>query len=166
MPHGRLRARHHLPDAIDVPQGAWAVERRRVLRTILGSCVAVCLFDPVARVGGMNHYVYPPRGRERTIRCGSTSMAGDVCMAGLFEAMLRAGARPERLRAKAFGGGRMFEHEDVMTVGKHNTRYAVFWLEQAGIPLDLSDFHGRCARRLIFHPDTGEHLCERMPAAR
>lgn len=148
-------------DAINVVQGAWAVERRRPLRTVLGSCVAVCLYDPVACVGGMNHFVYPPHTSARG-RPAST-MAGDLCLEGLLAAMLAAGARKELLRAKAFGGGRMFEYQDVLAVGKRNTQYARHWLVQEGIPLDLHDFHGNYARQLVFRPDSGEHLCRRLP---
>lgn len=148
--------------AINVAQGAWVVERERILRTVLGSCVSVCLFDPVARVGGMNHYVYPPRGDMSATKFSNTTLSGDICMQGLLDAMLQAGARHERLRAKAFGGGRMFEYEDGMSVGKRNTSYAKYWLDSVGIPLDLFDFHGSYTRRLIFSPGTGQHICHRL----
>lgn len=163
--HNSLTARDALLDAINVTQGAWVVESRRVLHTVLGSCVAVCLFDPVKKLGGMNHYVFPPRGGESATRFSNTTFSGDICMEGLLEAMLRAGAKREYLRAKAFGGGRMFEHEDVLTVGKRNSSFAKYWLENAGIPLDLCDFHGNYTRKLIFHPGSGHHLCQRLPTA-
>jgi len=150
--------------AINVVQGGWAVERERVLRTVLGSCVAVCLYDPYARVGGMNHYVYPPRGGRYPTAFSTTTFSGDICMEGLFEALLRAGARKDCLRAKAFGGGAMFaQDEDGLAVGTRNASYAKYWLEKVGIPLDLSDFHGKNARKLLFHPATGQHLCRRLP---
>lgn len=152
-----------LLDAINVTQGAWVVERTRVLHTILGSCVSVCLFDPFKGLGGMNHYVYPPRGSESATRFSNTTYSGDICMEGLLEAMLRGGAKKGSLRAKAFGGGKMFEHEDVLTIGKRNTSFAKFWLGNAGIPLELCDFHGAYTRKLIFHPGTGHHLCQRLP---
>lgn len=154
-----------LYDAINVAQGAWAVERSRVLRTVLGSCVSVCLYDPVSCIGGMNHYVYPPRDEASASRFGYTTFSADICLEGLLEAMLAGGARKERLRAKAFGGGKMFDHEDVMTVGKRNSSYAKYWLENSGIPLELADFHGNYTRRLIFFPATGQHLCQRLPTS-
>ncbi len=154
-----------LLNAINVTQGAWVVENRRVLCTVLGSCVSVCLHDPVAGIGGMNHYVYPPRGAAPATRFSNTTLSGDICMEGLLEAMLQAGARLERLRAKAFGGGQMFGDGGALVVGKRNSSFARHWLAQAGIPLDLSDFHGSYARRLVFHPDTGHHLCQRVPTA-
>lgn len=150
-------------NAINVVQGVWAVERERLLRTILGSCVSVCLYDPVARVGGMNHYVYPPRGAANSRNMSNTTFYADVCMEGLYEAVLQLGACHERLRAKAFGGGRMFDYDDVMSVGKRNSSFAHYWLQESGIPLELADFHGSFARRLLFHPGTGQHFCERLP---
>lgn len=155
--------REALMDAINVTQGVWVVERNRVLHTILGSCVSVCLHDAVAGVGGMNHYVYPPRGEGMIERFGHTTFSADLCLEGLLEAMLRAGARRERLRAKAFGGGQMFEMNDVLAVGKRNTSYAHYWLESQRIPLDLCDFHGCYTRKLVFHPASGQHLCQHLP---
>lgn len=151
-----------LLNAINVAQGAWVVERKRVLRTVLGSCVSVCLFDPVAGIGGMNHYVYPPRGGQWLTRFSNTTMSGDICMEGLLNAMLQAGAKKECLRAKAFGGGRMFDFEDALSVGKRNTSFAKYWLDSEGIPLDLFDFHGSYTRQLIFYPETGHHICHRL----
>lgn len=152
-------------NAINVVQGVWTVERERVLRTILGSCVSVCLYDPVARIGGMNHYVYPPRGGSSPTSFSVSTFSGDICMEGLLESMLMAGARKDRLRAKAFGGGAMFAHEDAgLSVGKRNSSFAKYWLEKEGIPIDLCDFHGNYARKLMFHPASGQHLCKRLPA--
>lgn len=153
-------------NAINVVQGAWVVERERVLRTILGSCVSVCLFDPVAGVGGMNHYVFPPRNSKSLTQFTATTLSADICMEGLLDALLALGAKKDRLRAKAFGGGAMFgRQEDVLAVGKRNSSYARFWLDRENIPLDLGDFHGQCARKLLFYPKTGEHLCRRLPPA-
>ena len=152
-------------NAINVVQGAWVVERERVLRTILGSCVAVCLFDPVARVGGMNHYVYPPRPSTGSQSAGATTLYGDLCMEGLFNAVLASGASRARLRAKAFGASAMFGQEsEFLSAGKRNSSYAKYWLEKESIPLDLFDFHGAYARKLIFHPASGQHLCHHFPA--
>ena len=148
-------------NAINVVQGVWIAERQRVLRTILGSCVSVCLYDPIAKVGGMNHFVFPPLSGSTRI----TTMSADICMDGLLEAVLQAGARHGQLRAKAFGGGAMFAQEGgALAVGKRNASFAKFWLEQEGIPLDLFDFHGNCARKLMFHPASGQHLCIKLPA--
>lgn len=155
----------NLLDAINVAQGAWVVERSRVLHTLLGSCVSVCLFDPVAGIGGMNHYVYPPRASGLATRFSETTLSGDICMEGLLMAMLQSGAERRNLRAKAFGGGRMFEHEDVLSVGKRNTSFAKYWLENEGIALDLCDFHGSYTRKLTFNPANGNHVCQRLPTA-
>lgn len=152
-------------NAINVVQGVWIIERQRVLRTILGSCVSVCLYDRLANVGGMNHYVYPPLNECTAGSARITTMSADICMDGLLEAVLKAGARHEQLRAKAFGGGAMFAQESgPLAVGKRNASFAKSWLAQQGIPLDLFDFHGNCARKLMFHPASGQHLCIKLPA--
>ena len=152
--------------AINVVQGLWVVERARVLRTILGSCVSVCLYDPMSGIGGMNHFVYAPRQLSTRTAFSATTFCADICLEGLLEAVLKAGAQRGMLRAKAFGGGAMFEHEDpVISVGRSNARYALDWLEAQEIPVDLTDLQGACARRLHFHPASGQHLCVRLPTS-
>ncbi len=74
------------------------------ITTIVGSCVAVCLFDPVAGVGGMNHYLLPlPVQREWSPRFGN------VAIAELLRAVLDRGARRDRIQAKVFGGACVIE---------------------------------------------------------
>src|SRR5258706_1470189 len=72
-----------------------------VVRTILGSCVSVCLWDPLLRVGGLNHYLLPrgPANRTSDLRYGATAIPH------LLHAVTAYGAVPERLVAKVFGGG-------------------------------------------------------------
>jgi chemotaxis protein CheD len=91
------------------------------ITTVLGSCVAVCLWDPARRLGGMNHYVLPvsPDG-DRSARYG------DVAIEQLVEAMARLGCRIETATAKLFGGAKVLpygEHRD--TVGDQNVRLAL-----------------------------------------
>ena len=85
-------------------------------------------------------------------------------MEGLLNAMLARGAVKLRLRAKAFGAGVMFSTKaGDMAPGKRNSSFAKYWLEQEGIVLELADFHGAYARKLMFHPASGQHVCQRIP---
>ena len=69
------------------------------ITTILGSCVAVCLFDPVARIGGLNHFLLPRApGKNNSLRFGN------VAVPRLIEAMVECGAVKRRLQAKVIGG--------------------------------------------------------------
>ena len=147
--------------AIDVVQGVWVVDRERVLRTVLGACVSVCLYDRKAEVGGMNHYVFARSGVKQTQHSDTRYLSGERCLSGLLDAILKAGAHRENIRAKAFGGASIFSNDsETVAACERNTRFAEQWLENESIILELADFHGDCARKLMFHPSTGRHFCQ------
>ncbi len=142
--------------------GAWAIEPERPLSTLLGSCVAVCLFDPQARVGGLNHFMLP------NIRRGShddvdTLLSGAYAMESLLNALLLRGAKKVRLQAKAFGGGSVINSEvPTMSIGVRNAEFAKEWLAREGIPLLAADFLGPWMRKVLFLPASGDAFCRRM----
>ena len=90
--------------ARNVQPGAWSVESEKPLSTLLGSCVAVCLFDPALKIGGINHFMLPEMGRSKYGDVDSL-LSGNFAMEALLNALLGRGARKPRLQAKAFGGG-------------------------------------------------------------
>jgi Chemotaxis protein; stimulates methylation of MCP proteins len=90
-----------------VSQGSYHVTDNPevVLYTPLGSCVAACLYDPVAKVGGMNHFLLPhPPSNDAS---SNPALFGVNSMPLLLGAMIDAGARPSRIRAKLYGGSRL-----------------------------------------------------------
>jgi hypothetical protein len=76
-----------------------------VLTTLLGSCVAACMRDPGARVGGMNHFLLPGVAEEAHLK--DARSYGVHLMELLVNSLMQRGARRERLEAKLFGGGKM-----------------------------------------------------------
>jgi len=142
--------------------GAWAIEPERPLATLLGSCVAVCLFDPQARVGGLNHFMLP------SIRRGSNDdvdslLSGAYAMESLLNALLLRGAKKVRLQAKAFGGGTIINTDGPsMSIGLKNSEFTKEWLERENIPLLASDFLGPWSRKVLFLPNSGDVFCRRM----
>ena len=137
--------------SINVVQGEFRVSAADsdVLTTILGSCVAVCLYDPMIGIGGMNHFLLPDRpGQTNTdIRFGTHAMEL------LINALLHAGAHRQRLEAKAFGGSAM--SENLTDVGQENATFAKTFLRTEGIPVISASFGGTQARRIRFWPTTG-----------
>lgn len=120
--------------------------------TILGSCVAVCLFDPVAKVGGINHYLLPLAvRRERSPRFGS------VAVALLLDEVLGRGARRGNLRAKVFGGAGVLDglRGNGRHLGHDNVDFALRALEAAAVPVVESDVGGKRGRKVIFQVDDG-----------
>lgn len=149
--------------ALFIHPGAWAVETERPLSTLLGSCVAVCLFDPVARMGGLNHFLLPEIRRSRNSPADSL-LSGEVAMEALLNALLKKGVRKADIQAKAFGGGAVVDAVgEGMDVGRRNASFAKAWLRRENIPLLTYDLLGPWSRKLLFLPNTGDAFCRRMP---
>ncbi len=125
--------------------------------TVLGSCVAVCLCDREAGVGGMNHFLLPhPTVREQSPRFGA------VAMPHLVEQVLKLGARRERLEAKVFGGACVIEAFKGRNLGTENVELALKALEEAGVPVVERDVGGHNGRKLVFHTDVGAAWVRRL----
>jgi len=136
---------------IAVVQGDQAVssDPSVVLSTVLGSCVAVCLFDAQARVGGMNHFLLAGSGHTRS----GDMRYGVNAMELLINCLLQAGADRHRLDAKIFGGASMTDHAG--DIGKSNAAFAIDFLHQENIPCISQSLGGEMARRVQFTPSTG-----------
>ena len=161
MDYASLPAREIERLSRNVAPGAWAVERQRPLSTLLGSCVAVCMFDLHARVGGINHFMLPNMQRSADSEVDSL-LSGDYAMEALLNALLAQGARKARIQAKAFGGGTIISGIAASGIGKRNADFTCEWLAREGIELLASDFLGACSRKVLFVPATGDAYCRRM----
>lgn len=136
---------------IHVIQGDYAVARddSSVLTAILGSCVAACIRDPKAGVGGMNHFLLP----EARANSSEQVLYGAQSMELLINALLKAGARKDRLEAKIFGGARMIA--GLSDIGQSNCEFARRFLRDEGIPCLAESLGGTKARRIRFWPVSG-----------
>lgn len=136
---------------IHVVQGGHAVSSDEdvCLTTILGSCVSACIWDPQARLGGMNHFLLPeaPGGAPGDRRYGVQAMEL------LINGLLARGARRDRLKAKVFGGGRM--SDGMADIGGRNAEFVRRFLRDEDIPIEGESLGGSAARRLQFWPTTG-----------
>jgi chemotaxis protein CheD len=124
------------------------------LTTIVGSCVAVCLHDAEARVGGVNHYLLP-----LPLRSGDDLRYGATAIPRLVHEVLQLGARHDRLEAGIFGGAHIgaitlppVEH---LHLGSQNAQIARELLTQEGIRIAIEDVEGNRARKIVFHTDAG-----------
>jgi chemotaxis protein CheD len=124
------------------------------ISTVLGSCVAVCLVDPVRRSGGANHYLLP----LRVIGGNASARFGNVAIEELVSKMILLGSRKRDLQAKVFGGactmanGKRPESE---TLGWQNVEVARSALGSHGIPIVAEDVGGARGRKLLFRTDEG-----------
>ncbi len=121
--------------------------------TILGSCVAVCLWDAGTGVGGINHFLLP----HFAGRGAGSPRFGNVAMQQLVDEVLAAGATRPGLRARAFGGASVLEslRGPNGTLGPKNVELARRFLRDAAIPLVGEDVLGDRGRRLTFRTDDG-----------
>jgi chemotaxis protein CheD len=146
---------HALPGSsghINLVQGEYAIsaDPKVALTTILGSCVAACMRDPRAGVGGMNHFLLPGAlvGKAEGVERGVHAMEL------LINELLKAGAKRDRLEAKIFGGARMMKN--LSDIGAKNASFATDFLRQEGIPVLGGSTGGETARRIRFWPATGK----------
>jgi chemotaxis protein CheD len=136
---------------LNIIQGECRVsgEPSLLLTTVLGSCVAACIYDPAQKVGGMNHFLLPGNDDEdpKALRYGAYAM--ELLVNGLFS----LGAKRERLRAKLFGGARLTP--GLWDVGHANVVFARQYLRREGIRYWGGSTGGALARKLQFWPHSG-----------
>lgn len=131
----------------------FASREQASVTTILGSCISVCLWDPVLRVGGMNHYQLPLWNGEGL----KTPRYGNIAIAMLIDKMSVLGCRADNLRAKVFGGANMTEGTcGMLNVGERNIMLAISTLEEKRIPVVGKDTGGTQARKLMFITSSGD----------
>lgn len=148
-------------EAAKILPGEYYVTRRdMVLTTVLGSCVAACLRDPKAQVGGMNHFLLPyPMGNDPFF---SPFRYGVHAMEVMINEMIKLGADKKRLEAKVFGGGRVLPSLKNSRVGEENAEFILSYLAKENIPILGQDLGGPWARSVYYFPRTGKALVKRM----
>jgi chemotaxis protein CheD len=123
------------------------------LSTILGSCVAVCLYDPDLRMGGMNHFLLPNATSDQA----STLRYGPSAMQHLFDSMTARGARANRIMAWITGGANVLAafQNQLDHLGWRNVEVARDYLSAHGISVVGEDVGGSYGRKLVFTPHEG-----------
>jgi chemotaxis protein CheD len=136
---------------INIVQGEYHVSGAAdfSITTLLGSCVAACINDPVARVGGMNHFLLPGEDTSSPL----VARHGVHLMELLINGLLKKGAMRHRLEAKLFGGARTMR--GLGDYGSANAKFAQEFLKREGIAIVGGSLGGEAGRRIQFWPATG-----------
>lgn len=136
---------------VHVIQGEYAIgcEDNVVQTTVLGSCVAACFHDPIAKVGGINHFLLPDNG----VNDSNSIIYGAQAMELLINGLLKHGARKDRLQAKLFGGAQVLN--GLTKIGEKNAAFALRFLNDEGIACISHSLGGTNARRVRYWPTTG-----------
>jgi chemotaxis protein CheD len=150
---------HFRNDAVKILPGEYFVHNEDLLiMTTLGSCIAACLWDRNARVGGMNHFMLP----EGT---GESGRYGSYAMELLINEMMKRGASRATMEAKVFGGGQVVAGMSTMNVGERNTNFVIDYLKTERIPIMSKDVLDVYPRKVCFLPASGKAMIKRLAAA-
>ncbi len=132
-----------------------------IISTVLGSCIAVALYDPVVNLGGLNHFMLPGELHSRRFFAEESGRYGMFAMELLINDMLKAGARKNRLVAKVFGGGHVLDNTSGR-IPESNILFARDFLETEAIPILSHDVGGTSARKILFFAATARVLVKRF----
>jgi chemotaxis protein CheD len=139
----------------------YASKEPEIIRTVLGSCVAVCLIEPEQQIGGMNHILLPGKPDLRLFN--DSARYGINAMELLINKILNLGGKRHLLIAKAFGGGHIIPTISRENgVGGRNIKFVIDFLKNERIKIVGHDLGGRESRKIYFYTDTGEVFLKRI----
>ncbi|WP_027469234.1 chemoreceptor glutamine deamidase CheD [Deefgea rivuli] len=147
-----------------LPGEYYVTPREMLLVTVLGSCVAACIRDPVSGIGGMNHFMLPESAEDRASVNGLSTRYGTHAMEVLINQLLKLGAKKSRLEAKVFGGGNVLRGFTVSNVGLQNAEFVKRFLSLEQIPIVAEDLLDIFPRKVYFFPQTGRVLIRKLKA--
>jgi chemotaxis protein CheD len=124
-----------------------------MLVTILGSCVSACIRDPLAKVGGMNHFMLPEAGGRGWDTASDSMRYGNVAMERLINDILARGGMRQRLEIKVFGGGNVMK--STANIGHRNADFVEEYLAAESLPIAAHHLRGHLPRRVHYFPITG-----------
>lgn len=150
---------HFKAPAVKVLPGEYFVDTEDVLiMTTLGSCIAACLWDRTANVGGLNHFMLPEGN-------GESGRYGLFAMELLINEMLKKGASKGRMEAKVFGGGAVISGMSSLNVGERNTNFVLDFLKTERIPVVSKDVMDIYPRKVCYLPRSGKAMVKRLASA-
>ncbi|WP_457330167.1 chemoreceptor glutamine deamidase CheD [Rhizobacter sp. P5_C2] len=150
---------HFKNDAVKILPGEYFVhDEDMLIMTTLGSCIAACLWDRNAKVGGMNHFMLPDGA-------GDSGRYGSYAMELLINEMMKRGANRMTMEAKVFGGGQVISGMNTMNVGERNTSFVIEYLKTERIPIVSKDVLDIYPRKVCFLPGSGKAMVKRLAPA-
>lgn len=124
-----------------------------IVNTLLGSCIAVCLWDNVLKIGGINHFMLPLWNGKGL----ASPKYGNIAIEKLLDGMINLGCKRYNLIAKVFGGGAVIEKKtELFNIGKRNIEIAIDILNDEKIPIVAKSVGGELGRKMQFNTQTGE----------
>jgi chemotaxis protein CheD len=150
---------HFKSEAVKILPGEFFVFNEDLLiMTTLGSCIATCLWDRQAKIGGMNHFMLPDNGGGAS----DSGRYGSFAMELLINEMMKMGASRMTLEAKVFGGGAVIGGMSSINVGERNTSFVMDYLKTERIPVVSKDVLDVYPRKVCFLPHSGKAMVKRL----
>jgi chemotaxis protein CheD len=143
-----------------LPGEYYVSDQGMLLVTVLGSCVAACIRDTEAGIGGMNHFMLPDDGGRDMV--AASARYGVYAMEVLINHLLKMGARRNRLEAKVFGGGAVLASLARSNVGTRNAEFVLDYLKTEKIPVVAKDLLDSYPRKVYYFPGSGRVLVKKL----
>lgn len=144
-----------------LPGEFYVSKQDELISTVLGSCIAACVYDEKLGIGGMNHFMLPGAKALREVHADDLNCRyGNWAMEYLINEVLKNGASRSNLKIKLFGGGKIIS---AMTdIGEGNIRFARAYVEEENLNLISQDVGGPWPRKVIFHPQSGKAQVKKL----
>lgn len=155
--------RHFGCQAVKILPGEYFVTtNEQLIVTVLGSCVAACVYDADRRIGGMNHFLLPNDGQSEHGMINESARYGAYAMELLINHLLKLGARKSHLEAKVFGGGNVLQGITHNNVGQRNAEFVIEFLDNESIPIMAKDLLDRYPRKVYYFPATSKVMVKKL----
>lgn len=157
----RMRDNRFPHEIASILPGEFFVSREpMIVYTVLGSCISACIRDPIAGVGGMNHFMLPePKGAAHD-SWGESTRYGSYAMESLINEILKRGGLKSRLEIKLFGAGKIYEGN--IDVGANNAKWVIGYLKSEGLGTVKTDLGDVCPRKVYYFTDSGRVLMKKI----
>lgn len=143
-----------------LPGEFFVSEGPMIVYTVLGSCISACIRDPVAGVGGMNHFMLPEPKDAATDSWGESTRYGSFAMESLINEIIKRGGVRSRLEIKLFGGGRIYEGN--IDIGARNIEWVLNYLKVEGFQPLKADLGDVFPRKVYYFTDSGRVLVKKI----
>jgi chemotaxis protein CheD len=131
-----------------------------IVYTVLGSCISACIRDPIARVGGMNHFMLPEPKEGGCDSWGESTRYGSYAMESLINGILKRGGLKSRLEVKLFGAGKIYE--GTIDVGARNADWVLEYLRMEGLMPVKTDLGDMYPRKVYYFTESGRVLLKKI----
>ena len=145
-----------------LPGELYVTQVDEIITTVLGSCISACIRDPLAGVGGMNHFMLPISKDMSLLddKASSAARYGNFAMEQLINEILKNGGQRRNLEVKIFGGGHVLAN--MTDVGKRNIDFAVEYIRLEGLRLVAEDVGDKYPRKIQYNPITGKARMKKL----